>query len=155
MKTIALALVFGAATLSSGCGAADCNADRNKLAGSISELLDIEADTTQAQQTDTNTIRMRWYHSTDIVAEVIVDVRAFTKGVKIPLVNGDISRITSPETNFPDKIVKGSVTVNSDKIIGARFNACFTVLFDVTTTNNTQRTMEGQLDNTLTAVGSM
>src|SRR5205823_4291577 len=95
-----LALALGLAG-ASGCGGGPCGRAPNQLTGSIGELYDIKVDNVRARKVDDTHVTFEFLHGNDIVAKIVADVRAFTKGTSIPLVNGDVYRLTSPSTDFP------------------------------------------------------
>lgn len=140
---VASALVGGllAALTGSACGSGPCGLAINVLEGSVSELYDLEVDSVRVRKVDTESIAVEYRHGNDIVTKIIADTRSYAKGVEIPLSNGDVRRITSPETNFPTSIEFGTVTFDSELTVGADCIGCFNVLFNQP--DGSQRTLEG------------
>lgn len=142
MRALAVGAVLLAATLaSSGCGGGPCGLAVNRLSGSVSEQFDIEVDNVRVRKVDTEAIAVEYFHGNDIVTKVIVDVRTYAKGVEIPLSNGDVKRITSPDTMFPSSIERGTVTFESELTVAVDCTGCFNVLFNMP--DGSQRTLEG------------
>jgi hypothetical protein len=129
------------------CGGGPCGLPANELRGSMGELYDIEVDKVRVRKVDEETVAVEYKHGNDIVAKVIADVRAFAKGVQIPLSGGDVRRITSPETSYPTDIERGDVTFESDLAPGSEVSGCFHALFNLP--DGSQRTLEGGFHATL------
>ncbi len=134
-------LALGAALVSSGCGGGPCGLAINALSGSVSEQFDIEVDSVRVRKVDAEAIAIEYRHGNDIVTKIIADVRTYAKGVEIPLSNGDVKRITSPDTMFPSSIERGTVTFDSELTVAVDCVGCFNVLFNMP--DGSQRTLEG------------
>ena len=139
--------LIGAALGASGCGGGPCGLTINKLEGSVSELYDIEVDAVRTRYVDANAIAVEYKHGNDFVTKVVADVTTFAKGAEIPLSNGTVKRITSPETNFPTSIEFGTITFDSELRAGSDCIGCFNVLFNMP--DGSQRTLGGAFQATL------
>ena len=138
MRWILIALL---ATLLA-CDKGPCGLAQNTLEGSVSELYDIEVDSVRARiSRSKNTVTIDFRHGNDSVAKVVAGVEAFEKGAKIPLTDGFVFRVTSPETQFPRAVERGSVTIESDLNAGQVIEGCFNVVFAAQ--DGQQRTLEG------------
>ena len=103
---------------SAGCGGGPCGAPTNELRGSVSETYDIEVDTVSARLSTSQMITtIDFWHGNDSVAKVVALVDNFERSARIPLTNGDVFRVTSPDTQFPREIVRGSVTIDSGLVM--------------------------------------
>lgn len=148
LVTLALSVsLIGAALGASGCGGGPCGLTINKLEGSVSELYDIEVDAVRTRYVDANAIAVEYKHGNDFVTKVVADVTTFAKGAEIPLSNGTVKRITSPETNFPTSIELGTITFDSELRAGSDCIGCFNVLFNMP--DGSQRTLGGAFQATL------
>ena len=131
-----------------GCGGGPCGAPTNELRGSVSETYDIEVDNVSARLSASQmTATIDFKHGNDSVAKVVALVDNFERGARIPLTNGDVFRVTSPDTQFPREIVRGSVTIDSALIVGQPIAGCFNAvfLFD----DGVERTLEGGFEAAL------
>jgi hypothetical protein len=148
LVTLALSVsLIGGAVGASGCGGGPCGLTINKLEGSVSELYDIEVDAVRTRYVDANAIAVEYKHGNDFVTKVVADVTTFAKGAEIPLSNGTVKRITSPETNFPTSIELGTITFDSELRAGSDCIGCFNVLFNMP--DGSQRTLGGAFQATL------
>ncbi|MFO0727994.1 MAG: hypothetical protein U1E65_29710 [Myxococcota bacterium] len=137
-----LALLFTGVAPTLGCGGGPCNVAENHLEGSVSELsLDLDVDKVRVRKVDTDTVAIEFKHGNDFVAKVTVDIRSYKKGAAIPLSDGQVKRITSPDTQYPTTLVHGEVTFDSELRVGADAAGCFNVLFQFD--DGTQRTLLG------------
>jgi hypothetical protein len=145
----ALCLLVGLGlALLSGCGGGPCGLPLNKLRGSVDELYDVEVDSVRARlASDGETMTVDYKHGNDSVAKVVAGVKGFSKGASIPLVDGDVFRVTSPDTQFPRQIARGQVTIESELSVGSTVQGCFNVLFQLE--DGSQRTLEGAFETTL------
>ncbi len=137
---------LGGATLvaagASGCGGGPCGLAENVLDGSIGETgLDISVDKVRVRRVDTERVAVEFKKGTQIQAKIVVDVRAFAKGVEIPLSDGQVTRITSPDSQYPRTLANGSVRFESELRDGVDATGCFNVLFQMP--DGSQRTLEG------------
>ena len=124
------------------CGGGPCKTDVNKLQGSVTETgLDLEVDKVRVRKVDTMTVAIEFKHGNDIVAKVTVDIRSYVKGAEIPLSDGAVRRITSPDTAWPTRILNGGVIFVSELRPGADAAGCFNALFEFD--DGFQRTLEG------------
>ncbi len=124
------------------CGGGPCKTDVNKLQGSVTETgLDLEVDKVRVRKVDTMTVAIEFKHGNDIVAKVTVDIRSYVKGAEIPLSDGAVRRITSPDTAWPTRILNGGVIFDSELRPGADAAGCFNALFEFD--DGFQRTLEG------------
>jgi hypothetical protein len=129
----------------------------NALLGSISEVFpDIDAVDKTCARLQTSgggdeAVVLEFFNGNNVVAKVIGEhANNFSRGVRFPIVTGDVSRVTAPPTDYPGTILMGAMEIDSDLVVGADFNACFDVLFDATgTADNTQRTLSGAISTTL------
>lgn len=129
------------AALGAGCGGGPCGLAVNQLEGSIGEQFDIEVDRVRVRKVDTESVAVEFLHGNDFVTKIIADVRAYAKGAEIPLSNGAVKRITSPETMFPTSIERGTITFDSELTVGSDCIGCFNTLFNMP--DGSQRTLEG------------
>lgn len=127
--------------LGAACGDGPCGVAVNSLEGSIGETLDITVDRVRVRKVDLETVAVEFLHGNDFVAKVVTDVRSFAKGVEIPLSDGSVRRLTSPETSFPTTIENGSITFESELTPGTAASGCFSVLF--TDRDGGQRSLAG------------
>ncbi len=137
---------LGGATLvaagASGCGGGPCGLAENVLDGSIGETgLDVSVDKVRVRRVDTDLVAIEFKKGTQIHAKIVVDVRAFAKGVEIPLSDGQVTRITSPDSQYPRALANGSVRFESELRDGVDATGCFNVLFQMP--DGSQRTLEG------------
>ena len=124
------------------CGGGPCKTDVNKLQGSVTETgLDLEVDKVRVRKVDTMTVAIEFKHGNDIVAKVTVDIRSYVKGAEIPLSDGAVRRITSPDTAWPTRILNGGLIFDSELRPGADAAGCFNALFEFD--DGFQRTLEG------------
>lgn len=147
MRRVHAWVVAAALAAAQGCGDGPCGIATNTLSGSIGETLDLEVDRVRVRKVDMETIAVEFMHGNDFAAKIITDVRAFAKGVEIPLSDGSVRRITSPETMFPTSIERGTITFDSELTPGAICSGCFNVLFNEK--DGGQRTLEGAFSATL------
>jgi hypothetical protein len=94
---------------------------------------------------------LEFFNRNNIVAKVIGEhANAFASGSKLPIVTGGVQRVTAPPSQYPPTILMGSMTIVSNLVIGAPFDACFDVLFDSAgTMDATERTLSGAISTTL------
>lgn len=148
-------LCFGLASLSlvavlGGCESGPCGLDPNTLDGSIGELYDIQVDTVGSRLSmSDDSLTIDFKHGNDSVAKVVADniTASFERGVSIPLTDGSVYRVTSPTTQFPRNIERGSVTIESELNVGAPVEGCFSVLFNMD--DMTQRNLSGAFSSML------
>ncbi|MBI2376231.1 MAG: hypothetical protein HYV07_19715 [Deltaproteobacteria bacterium] len=138
--------------LTTACEQGPCGKTPNELAGSVSSTYDIQVDSVRAKKVDESSITVEFLHGNDVVAKVVVDTTSYAKGAAIPLVDGDVYRITSPATDFPEDIERGQVTFESDLALGKPVEGCFAVTFNME--NGEQRTLDGAFSAPLEDVGS-
>jgi hypothetical protein len=152
-STVAAGSIALGAIGASGCGAGPCGAiPTNSLTGSVGEpgLFDIQVDSVSAREPDPHTLVLEFMHGRDIVTKVVADVSTFMKGAEIPLVSGDVYRITNPETDFPKTIAMGSLQISSDLVVGMNVDACFNVTFqDMMGMDTIMRTLNGAISTSL------
>lgn len=134
--------VLLASFLVSACGGGPCKTDENRLEGSVTETgLDITVDKVRVRKVDSMTVAIEFKHGNDIVAKVTVDIRSYVKGAEIPLSDGAVRRITSPDTAWPTRILNGGVIFDSELRTGADAAGCFNALFEFD--DGFQRSLQG------------
>jgi len=120
--------------------ARSCPAAENQLTGSIGEVLDIHVDGVRVRRIDVNSVAVEFRHGNDIVAKVTADVSAFVVGVEIPLGDGSVRRITSPDTAYPTS-VRGMIRFDAPLTPANSVGGCFSAVFNQN--DGTQRTLDG------------
>ncbi len=127
--------------LGSGCDAGPCGETPNELGGSVFELYDIRVDDVRARKLDDDVVTIEYFHGENVVAKVVANVKGFKKGAAFPLRDGSVYRITSPPTDFPDRIVAGAITFESGLQEGKDVEGCFNAKFLMD--DQSQRTIKG------------
>lgn len=143
---IALAAA-GLLAFASGCDSGPCGEEPNVLGGSVSELYDIQADGVRARRIDDEMVTIEYFHGENVVAKVVANVRGFRKGAAFPLRDGSVYRVTSPETQFPERVEAGAITFESGLEEGRDVSGCFNARFLMD--NGTRRTIKGAFETTL------
>ena len=138
----AASLAFAAA-----CDSGPCGEEPNELGGSVSELYDIQVDDVRARRIDDDVVTVEYFHGENVVAKVVANVRGFRKGAAFPLRDGSIYRVTSPETQFPERVEAGAITFESDLKVGSEASGCFNARFLMD--DGSQRTINGAFVSTL------
>ena len=130
------------------CDSGPCPVEPNTLEGSISEIVEISpVDTVGARLSNSDdTVTIDFKKGNDSVAKVVADVATFAVGASIPLVDGDVYRVTSPVSDFPNDIDSGRVLFETELSIGNQVTGCFNVTFN---SAEGRRTLEGSFDTTL------
>ncbi|HWV37229.1 MAG TPA: hypothetical protein VN033_02015 [Vulgatibacter sp.] len=149
---MSLRLLLAAAAicaLATACDSGPCGEAPNELGGSVSELYDIEVDDVRARRIDDEVVTVEYFHGENVVTKVVANVRGFRKGAAFPLRDGSIYRVTSPETQFPERIEAGAVTFESDLEEGKEVSGCFNARFRMD--DGSQRTIKGAFETTLEA----
>lgn len=144
-----LVSALAAASAATGCGGGNCVASENQLEGSVGELFDIQVDNVCVRKLPPpeESVSVEFYHGNDTVAKVLADVRAFEPGVTIPLSDGAVRRITSPDTNYPTDISNGTITFDTPLSIGSEVSGCFGCRFHMP--DGSERTLNGAFRTTL------
>ena len=143
-----LAAAVAGSTLIAACSTSPCNTTPNELEGSVGQRYDIAVDTVQVRLgTTKETVTIDYRHGTDSVAKVVANVAGFETGAKIPLTDGDVYRVTSPETQFPRDLERGEVIVETELTVGKTVEGCFNAVFNME--DGTQQTLEGGFEATL------
>lgn len=133
-----------------GCGSGVCNGPTNELEGSMKELYDISVDKVEARwNPDDDTVTVDFKRGTDSHAKVVANsVSAARIGDGIPLISGDVYRVTSKEGDaYPADIGRGSITFESALTVDAEIEGCFNCLFILE--DGSQRTLSGTFRTTL------
>ncbi|MBI4822061.1 MAG: hypothetical protein HY791_37735 [Deltaproteobacteria bacterium] len=134
------------------CEKGPCGKTPNELAGSVSSTYDIVVDSVRAKRVDQTAVTIEFAHGNDIVAKIVVDTSSYAKGAAIPLVDGDVYRVTSPSTDFPDDIERGQITFETELTNGQPIEGCFAVTFNME--NGEQRTLDGAFSAPLEDIDS-
>lgn len=135
--------------LATGCDSGPCGETPNELGGSVSELYDVEVDDVRARRIDDDMVTVEYFHGENVVAKVVANVRGFRKGAAFPLRDGSIYRVTSPETQFPERVEAGAITFESDLKVGSEASGCFNARFLMD--DGSQRTIKGAFETKLEA----
>lgn len=145
-----LTLALGLGWATSGCGGGVCSGPVNELEGSMKELYDITVDKVEARwNPDDDTVTVDFKRGTDSHAKVVANtVSAARIGDGIPLISGDVYRVTSKEGDaYPADIVRGSVTFESALTVDSDIRGCFNCLFLLE--DGSQRTLSGRFETVL------
>lgn len=141
--------IVASASMLSACGSGPCDIDTNTLEGSISEMFEIapiDSVTARFSESD-QAVTIDFKRGNDSLAKVVADTTAFAIGAKIPLVDGDVYRVTSPASDFPRDIAAGTITFETELTVGNEVEGCFNVRFNAN--DGTERTLEGAFQTTL------
>ncbi len=145
-----LRIVLAAAAVcafAAACDSGPCGEEPNQLGGSVSELYDVKVDDVRARRIDDDVVTVEFFHGENVVAKVVANVRGFRKGAAFPLRDGSIYRVTSPETQFPERVEAGAITFEEDLKEGSAATGCFNARFRMD--DGSQRTIKGAFDTTL------
>jgi hypothetical protein len=145
-------LVFGLSIglAASACGSGVCNGTTNELDGSMKELYDITVDKVEARwNADDDTVTIDFKRGSDSHAKVVANsVSAARIGDGIPLITGDVYRVTSKEGDaYPAEIARGSITFESALTVNSEIEGCFNCLFVLE--DGSQRTLSGDFRTVL------
>lgn len=145
-----LALVLALGSSSVGCGGGVCSGSYNELEGSIKELYDLSVDKVEARwNAEDDTVTVDFKRGTDSHAKVVANaVSAARIGDGIPLLSGDVYRVTSKEGDaYPSDIVRGSITFETALTVDSELRGCFNCLFVME--DGSQRTLSGRFETVL------
>lgn len=149
MRALSFGLAVVTVLLGSGCDPGPCGEEANKLGGSVEELYDIEVSDVRARLLDEEVVTIEYFHREDIVAKVVANVRGFKKGAAFPLRDGSIYRVTSPPTDFPERVEAGAITFETPLNEGKTVAGCFNGRFRMD--DGSQRTIKGAFETKLEA----
>lgn len=150
MRCLGVLLAAALGSTGAGCGGGVCNGSYNELGGSIVELYDISVDKVEARwNAEDDTVTVDFKRGTDSHAKVVANaVSAARIGDGIPLLSGDVYRVTSKEGDaYPSDIVRGSITFESALTVGSDLRGCFNCLFVME--DGSQRTLSGRFETVL------
>ncbi|AKU92112.1 hypothetical protein [Vulgatibacter incomptus] len=140
---------MGLLAFAAGCDSGPCGEDANRLAGSVSELYDLRVDDVRARRIEADVVTIEYFHGENIVAKVVAGVRGFRVGAAFPLRDGSVYRVTSPPTDFPDRVEAGAITFESGLNEGETVSGCFNARFLMD--DGSQRTIRGAFETKLEA----
>jgi len=150
MRTFVLAVVSSSlVVLAAGCDSGPCGEEPNQLGGSVSELYDIKSDGVRARMIDQDVVTVEYFHGENIVTKVVANVKGFKVGAAFPLRDGSIYRVTSPPTEFPERVEAGAITFETGLEEGREVAGCFTGKFLMD--DGSQRTIKGAFETKLEA----
>lgn len=147
MRTLGWISLLASAVLAGGCDPGPCGEEPNQLGGSVSELYDIEVSDVRARMIEPEVVTVEYFNGENVVTKVVANVRGFKKGATFPLRDGSIYRVTSPPTEFPERVEAGAITFETGLQEGKEVAGCFTGRFRMD--DGSQRTIKGAFETKL------